>query len=493
MNEKTHALLVTAMAYYNRGKWLQYDQLSMDRILRVTSRRNKKFPPEAATEQNILFLDCSSFIWSVYYQTFGYELEADLTWEMIDLVKPRVYYHVLTHKETVEEIDTIVEEMKGLIKAGDIIVYEGNGNGHAMLYIGNNKYLNCTQNSIFCGYNYKDKYDCLSLTGSMLIEDVQLLFRKNDDLFASRNYLFNENVNRFCILRPLDIVNEIKPNALARIKRLNNLKCSVLSSLPGGHTVDNGSEIEYAIVVENHAKHDVYAEIDFFPMQHLESLTKLNRKINIPAGEKRTECFPFRVMGCRYNEIISDTSKIKVSGLEITISPIKYGYEPKITEVDILINAFNRYIYTEDNAYAVAAKAYNDLGINMPLSSSSCLKQLFLRHDSIKGAVLSRREQKPYNDMAVYSLFGGFGVITPEIGWNSFIRTTKVLTSDLQNGDIIVCCENAFFTDVASYFYYDGKLYDGIKQVTNDEVNMCIDSLFGRFCFVILRPFLHKG
>ena len=36
---KTEALLAMAEAYFLRGEWLQYDQLSMDRVVRISPRR----------------------------------------------------------------------------------------------------------------------------------------------------------------------------------------------------------------------------------------------------------------------------------------------------------------------------------------------------------------------------------------------------------------------------------------------------------------------
>ena len=47
--EKTDALLAVAKAFYDRGPCVQYDQLSMDRLLRVTPRRRRMAAPEDAT------------------------------------------------------------------------------------------------------------------------------------------------------------------------------------------------------------------------------------------------------------------------------------------------------------------------------------------------------------------------------------------------------------------------------------------------------------
>ena len=75
--QKAEILLNTARAYLARGGWIQYDQLSMDRFVRCSPRRSAFAPPEAGMADLPLFLDCSSFIWNCYYQTFDYMLPAD--------------------------------------------------------------------------------------------------------------------------------------------------------------------------------------------------------------------------------------------------------------------------------------------------------------------------------------------------------------------------------------------------------------------------------
>lgn len=88
---KIEALVTLAKAFFDRGGAVQYDELSMDRICRITPRRELFSPPEKATKQHTLFLDCSSFVFSTFYQAFGYIFEADVTNDMIDLSDIRVF------------------------------------------------------------------------------------------------------------------------------------------------------------------------------------------------------------------------------------------------------------------------------------------------------------------------------------------------------------------------------------------------------------------
>ena len=128
-NQKAQVLLTTAKAYLARGAWVQYDQLSMDRFVRCSPRRYAFAAPEAGTEDLPLFLDCSSFVWNCYYQTFGYMLEADLTWHMIDVLPDRVFYYEPTHRETPEEQQAICDQVKALLEPGDTILSMSLDNG----------------------------------------------------------------------------------------------------------------------------------------------------------------------------------------------------------------------------------------------------------------------------------------------------------------------------------------------------------------------------
>jgi hypothetical protein len=123
LHYKQQALIASAYDFYHHSLsgHIQYDQKSMDRALQLTPRRRKYLPPEAGTGQNTLHLDCSGFCFAAYYQTFGFELPSDLTWHMMTLLKPRVYYYERTYNETAEDRARIAEEFLSCLQPGDLI------------------------------------------------------------------------------------------------------------------------------------------------------------------------------------------------------------------------------------------------------------------------------------------------------------------------------------------------------------------------------------
>ena len=137
---KQQAVLTVAKAFYDRGKYTQYDQRSMDRVIQLTPRRRKRLPPECANNQYTHFLDCSSYTSAIYLTAFGYELPSDLTWLMVDQLENRIFYHEVTGQETVEQMHHIGVQVRSLLQPGDLITLQRQrGSGHIVMYLGDSQ------------------------------------------------------------------------------------------------------------------------------------------------------------------------------------------------------------------------------------------------------------------------------------------------------------------------------------------------------------------
>lgn len=489
-DRKTAALLATATAYYERGEWLQYDQYSMDRLLRVSSRRRKYAPPEAATEQSTLFLDCSSFVWAAYYQTFGYELEADITWEMLDLVRPRVFYREFTHLETAKERLAIADSIRALLRAGDVMVWTGGGNGHAMLYIGDGRFMNCTQGGVAAGYDYEGARDRMKPNGAMLIEDVELLLTPSSSKAEGRNYIFAEQVERFGILRPLDRIGAPLLNAEARLSRAAKLKLSTLTDFPCGRTAPRGGDVTYTVKIENLSEGDAEADIAFAPPDGA-ILADGAASVTLALTAGQTAETGFRVhIPDSFSGAQLPSPVLTVNGMKAYAPPVCVGFAPSPACEDTVKMAALGKIIDGERPYIAAKAAYAKAGIALPDTPEGCLARLFSRHDSIAGPALSRRKQRPEGDLAAYSLFGGRSVITPEAGDVSPVRTARMLARDLQAGDILLISCDAVFSEVRDYFYDGKRLFGALPDMLAGEaLDGLMEALFAEACFIVLRPF----
>lgn len=480
--QKADIILEVAKAYYNRGAFIQYDQRSLDRVVQLTPRPGKLFPPEAATREKTVFLDCSSFVNTVYYQAFGYLLSADLTWHMIDYVKPRIFYYELTHNETRKDISEIEKKIRELIEPGDVITYDrGVGSGHTLMYTGDDKFIHCTSNGRPDSYDYVNKKSREYEDGGIFIQDISVLFEPDDGENVKKGSLFCRNNRRFAVARPLDIMGEPTENAIARTDRAKDLLCEVTVSRPGGQHISYGEKAEYTVFVRNLSCEEKNVEISF------QESTVVKK-----AGAGKTISAAF-LKEVRNSE---EKPKVTVNTLDVFVPEILVGNSIDGSKLAQIITIVCEKLADNASAVEAAAYAYGKFGIEMDNDEQKNICNSFYLHDSTKGDVLSRKRRNNKKDCGVDSLFGGYGVITPEIVFDYGIRCNKIQRRDLMPGDIILCSDDPYGVNTYSSFYTGDKLIgrfdagNNAECIENSDIDVFIDSLFGRFCFVILRPYM---
>lgn len=488
MNKKENfeALMSVVRAYLDREGAIQYDQRAMDRIIQLTQRRAKSLPPEAATEQYTLFLDCSSYMFTLYREAFDFEFPSDLTWHMIDLLEPRVYFYVLTGEETELDKARIKSEIRNTLEPGDVITYDRHtGNGHTMLYIGDGKYTHCTT---ICSrpnsYDYENKKSREYETG-LYVGEVDKMIEER--LFNAKN-----KVRRIAISRPLD--RDIKPTkkTLARMTAARGLKLGITSSVTKGRTALVGEEIEYTLTVS--AKESTNVSVSFAAPAGALLLGDGRTDFFISENETKKIIFKTAVTAAAEGKIHLDGPRVTVNGLEVFAHKVPLGNRLTPDEICKLNSAMEK----EKNlptALKGAAKAYGSIGIAILDCETDYIRRYFFMYDSTSGDILYRKPQNPQKDGAVYSLFGGIGVTTPENSADPFIRTTKPLRSDLAPGDLIIISDDPYGKSCYSA-YYTGEALIGkfesadepLSTLTGDKVDEFIDSLLGRFAFIVIRP-----
>ena len=498
LTEKQRALLAVARAYYDRGKYVQYDQRSMDRVLELTPRRRKRLPPECANSQYIQFLDCSGFTAAAYYQAFGYDLPADLTWHMVDLLEPRVYYYERTYEETPEQLDAIEKEVRAILQPGDLITYQRQvGSGHIVMYIGDNQYIDCTnpggtQNS----YNYTENHNNIyDFHGGIWIRSLDRSFQREVEGQPSPRNLFHSSCTRFSVSRPLDIVGDPLPQALVRLNEAADLWCAVENSAPGSREAYPGGTVEYTVIVRNQYEPAKKVTVAFAPPASAKLQGEGRVELDLaPTAETRLT-FTVTVDADNTNPWL-DGPAVTVNGLEVFAHPVLLGRPMTGEQTARVIEVAKAAMAEGADAIEAAAGAYGELGVKMDPKVQHYANSHFFLHDSTKGDVLSRRPQKPFKDLAVYAAFGGRGVITPEMGSADGMRTVHIQRSDLLPGDVLLCLDDGMGWKTCSSMF-DGETLTGrfdaqgeTRTLTVEETDAFIDTLFGRYCFLLLRPSL---
>lgn len=281
---KKDALLATAMAFYKRKKYIQYDELSMDRVFLLTPRRMITLPPEMATETVTLYLDCSSFVYNCYYQTFGTSIGASLSPHMYDHAPDSIYYYEISGEETEEEQKKIAEEMKAALQVGDIITFTNRKeNGHVMLYIGDGQFMNVSCHGKFHGYDYQKGKDTEDPEGSVFIEPVDCLFEKREDI-SGRLYLW-EKRSKVGINRPLNHMPLPTPNAIHRMQEAKDLFLAVTTDYTGAKTAEKGAIIEYRLTIRNESNEEKKILADFTAGKGSIQFGEHGKFIEMKAGE----------------------------------------------------------------------------------------------------------------------------------------------------------------------------------------------------------------
>lgn len=495
MTDKQEALLAAAKAYYDRGAFVQYDQRSMDRVLELTPRRRKRLPPEAANSQYIQFLDCSGFVSAVYLQVFGYELPSDLTWHMVDLLEPRIYYYEVTHRETVEEMRAVEAQVRALLQPGDLITFDrGAGSGHVVMYTGNGEYTDCTQPAgQKDSYNYVEHKNQIYDQGGIWRRNLDKLFPREDSALLQRGSLFFERIRRFAVSRPLEAAGEILPQARIRMEQARDLWCAVENDFPGCRQAWPGGKVTYTVIVRNQNEGQKAVTVAFAPPAGTVLDGAGEACLTLAGGQAVRLDFSVTVDTGNVRLWLEGPA-VTVNGLEIYAHPVLLGQRMEEAERQAIVKAVEDGLAQGQSALEAAARAYAPFGIRLESRESRYAVTHFYHHDSTNGAVLSRFPQRPFSDLAVYSAFGGRGVITPEMGGGHGMRLTYISRRDLQPGDLLLCMEDDFGKQAYGSFF-DGESLLGRfgpeeedRALAGEELDRFVDSLFGRFAFVLLRP-----
>ena len=86
--------------------------------------------------------------------------------------------------------------------------------------------------------------------------------------------------------------------------------------------------------------------------------------------------------------------------------------------------------------------------------------------------------------------------MTPQNASGADIRTTHITKEYLQPGDMILCADDALFTKTYAVLWTGEKMsgcfeYGAVaSERSGKDADRWIDTLFGRFAFVVMRPSL---
>ena len=484
IRQKSDVIIAVAESYLSRGSAIQYDQLSMDRVLQITPRRNKFAPPEEATAQHTLFLDCSSFVHAVFYTAFGQELEADLTQHMIEQL-PSIYSCHPTHCESEAGRLAIQDTLRSIIRPGDCIVMRFPQNGHVILCGKDGYYYHCTEKGSARSYDYRAKCNCFSSEGAIYREPLDNLFHP-----GTRYYLFDPQVLHFALLRPLDSMGSPTPGTLARLNSAAELNISVFSSHSGGRSAQPGDTVTYTVQIQNCTGRERQVEISFVPAPGFQPQD---------AHHSRQILGPFEVLSVAFPLTVSRSAQAYLSPPTVSVNGLPIWAERTLLHSappDGLDRAFRNQAETtnEETIPSTLSSVFRSSKAPSHSIVRHLFNTLFVRYDSVSGDVLWRRIQDPRHDGGLYGYFGGYGVVTPEIISDPSIRARHITAKDLYSGDLILCSDDAQFQKTYTCLATSSSLIGCFSpdtqpaRISGADMEQFIDSLPGRFCYLVIRP-----
>ena len=506
-----------AYAFYYQLPYVDYEQYNV--------RRNMNVTPEDATSQQRIYLDCSSYVNSVYYNAFGVNvLPYAISQKSANTANYIAYarenpnaidvlgYWESRDYDTEEDREALLSELLKNLRVGDVIVYR-KGNietlaetaGHALIYVGGGKILHCTNTESYehNGTNPDAAYDMVDAK-SIATETTFNLFENT----AATRYLF-KYVN-FTILRPLNRGLTPTAQTLARMQ-IPGLSIEKLLDKKMNSAVFKDDLLTYTITLNNNGVSDLtnVNVAEFVPVGTefvsatgglVHNAGNLSWSGSVQAKSSVTLSFTVKVTATALGSVI-ESNRGTVNGL----------YLNKITNTVSAISLENlETVSDKADAIVEAGTEYDDPILMINALYRELLGKDLLSYSSISAALadiidLTGKKVNPNSliaDMVMTNLSGGYLIRGTNSTNNDRIRAIRI--EYLTVGDVIIAEHSTdgagtVKRQVAYVYLGDGRFIcatsDGgactVKEVsTNDygKIQNLLTSLYSYEKYAIIRP-----
>lgn len=523
VNQKV--LVEVAYDYYYQHTEIQYDQRN--------SRRNLVSKPEDATSYRGIYLDCSSYVSSVYKYATGsnvtnaadsaqttanYETYTNSNYDANTNkgTKVDIIYYYDTSAVNEEDREAVLSTFKNALEVGDIILYrhsDGNtSGGHVMIYIGNDTLLHCTGSS-FTDMKTGTTVNPTTTTDAATSAErtngaIQLL--ASSELFtntSSARYLFANEQTSFALLRPLNRGLNLTEKAIERYL-YSGLTIERTSNKAHMSSVNVGDIITYTMTLTNNGSHNIVglSASDIIPNNTTylaNSITNNGRVVgsniewdNICINASSSVSLSYQV---KVSEDTSIGTVILSNSAYVESIPTNKLYhtvaEYNSTDLTNLVNNATTYIGSTE--YSDGFTLFDDIyyqTFSKHLDSSITTSQAAIAA-LIDTANNTKRSDTDLSDMINEDLYGGIKIKSGMVGNNDRIRLVK--DSYLEAGDIIVLYDG--YNKTYQSYMYLGSSVDKIISISNGTVSYIysgssldtfLTRVFGYTQWAILRPSL---
>lgn len=499
------ALVEVANAYLRQGKQIKYDQYSQ--------RRHINISPEEATAQNILYMDCSSFVNAVYYETFGVNIlpydiydkggdaktgnfrdyARDFNGKAVDVVG----YWVNADYPTEAEQDALLAQVKENLQVGDVLNYRhGDGvdsGGHVYIYIGNDQFIHCTGSSYKYLSDASKSYDNGEMSsGSVQLISASMLFDRANS--GQKRYLFykvsNDETVNFGVIRPF--ARTLTPTA-ETVARMANKSLDVEKTVTEGvnSAVYKDGTITYKLSIANKStksykavpvKEILDSDVTFVEASVAHRLVgnELSFAVDVAAGKTVTITWTVKVNANAAKSALVESNNTTVSGVSLatTVNTVSGYTKAQMESVAAKAKEYVTLGTTFESPIAMAKQLYKDvLGATLfdYTTATDLFADMFVAQDSNDNntAVYTHPQlldQSEIFKMVAYGMYGGY-----DVSWLQWRNNEQVRLIDKGNvslGDVIVAQDGS----VTRVFIYVG---DGQLVVLDSKTNTCQLSTMG--------------
>lgn len=514
------ALIETALAYYYKNPYTQYDSQGITIEGDFKAGRNSwRISPQFAEADQYHYTVCTSYASAIYKFAFDYEITAangnflaTAKYKQLQDEKAMVYFRQSPKEADLEQIG---KDIKALLEPGDIVVCYGSGAGHAMIFLGD-----ClgdgTNYVIHCwGSHITDGVDKVEKSGAIKLQpEDELLF--GEKVGSNPNYRVNElrRVNDFvCVYRPFvaeDFTAQITPEARSRMA-YPRICVNKYLNITQYNSVKTGDQITLTVEIQNHSK-EAYQELSVKePAPEGARLVKgtPEQKVNVPAGETLKLEFVYEITGKQGETVVIPVGAVdeniptrdislQIGGDKLTDAQVA-GLNKLAERAAAGQEEFGQELAMIGGIY----KALTDKELGLPATVEELLNVNYSpkrpKGTENRGLILSPAGEanQAVRAMTVRKMVGGMyflvdeGVITD--------RCQEFQESFFEPGDIIVTLSgysryqliNA--EDARAYLYLGNNrmlsLHEGKAEVASGFSTMLL-GLLGQNQYLVLRPSL---
>lgn len=482
MTNAQKAVVLTAESYFLRGKRAQYDQTKFTKgtVRSVGRRTTGERKPEDLTAQNFGYTDCSSFVFDVYWAALGMDFSEGPTKRNTKsfMTNPHVVLSEQVEGQgwTAEIKAQKAKELQAALQPGDIIVYrkKGNGAGHAMLYVGNDRILHSAGGD----FNFTETYE---KNGTYCDDKVSEL------LLTAGGVRYLMSAHSYVIMRPLaKFEGEIPTDTVARFGDMRGIMAEKLASHTYGQSVSLGGEVTFTFHIENRSTAEKTLTVTDTVPQYTTYVSgaetvsgnTLSWKVTVPAGGSKDVSYTVKVTedAAALGKYVQSESRI--SGVAVNCREIYIQNTLSGEQQTALVEALNKQMKGKLGGVALADAAYKAIGITvLDGLTTETLEADLVENWSDAEPGYDFREDSAYRYMNPPRMYGGMHFV--EKVANESYRTRLLAMANLVVGDLIVA-------DGEVYMFTGEKLVDLDKKEENDAI-IC-EVISGYYTFVVLRP-----